>query len=122
MLTEANPRRGEVIAEIGGQQRTFKFGMNTVSAFSRMHSDEPGDFSTAFNKDPYGALRDMAYQGLMMRASLNDLPEDFSPLTVGEWIDEMDAKDWEKVQAVLLDAMSLGNPNRANLSKAARQK
>ncbi|MGY2133654.1 hypothetical protein ACW9KT_15600 [Hymenobacter sp. HD11105] len=117
---EVNTRRGVITVEIGGEMRTFKFGMNTLSAYARLHKDLPGDFSEQLSQDLIGALRDMAYCGLQVRKNENNLPEDFSPEMLGDWIDEMYQGDWDLVQSTMLGAMALGNPNRATLSKAAQ--
>ncbi len=58
-------------------------------------------------------LGDMAASGICVS-------EDFNPEQVGDWIDEMPAEVVTEVQNVLLGAMSLRNPNRANLAKLIR--
>jgi hypothetical protein len=116
----ANLRRGEIYKEIGGRPRLMKFGINTVSDFSQLYNDRPGDFSEVFQRDPFGALRDMIYCGLRVRAGVNELPADFSREMVGDWIDEMEPGEIEEVQTVLLNSLSLGNPTRANLTAAAK--
>ena len=102
--------RGLIEMEIGGEKRTFKFGMNSLSAFSQLYSGKPGDFATQLGQDPAGAMRDLAYCGLLTRKADNNLPEDFSPETVGDWIDEMPQADWNAVQTVMLGALTVGNP------------
>lgn len=120
---QVNQRRGVVEIEFGGRLRTFKFGMNTLVAFGQLYADTPGEFGEQFTKNPILALRDMAYCGLLVRKAENDLPENFSSEMVGEWVDEMERQeDWQLVVDTMLGAMALGNPNRANLSKAARNK
>ena len=115
--TTTTPTRGLIQVEIGGQLRTFKFGMNTLSNFSQLHSGKPGDFGDQFTKDPIGALRDLAYCGLLTRRSENDLPEDFTPETVGDWIDEMPQADWDQVRTVMMGALALGNTTPAATAK-----
>jgi hypothetical protein len=115
-----NLRRGEIELELGGAKRLLKFGMNTLSEFSLMYFDSPGDFTIQFQKNPMGALRDITYCALKVRASANNLPEDFNNLMVGDWLDEAPQDDLAKLMEVMTHSMSLGNPTRQNLSKAAK--
>lgn len=108
--TPTSTTRGLIAVEIGGQLRTFKFGMNSLSAYSQLHSGSPGDFGDQFAKDPIGAVRDLAYCGLLSRKADNNLPEDFSPETVGDWIDEMPQAEWNEVQKVMFASVTVGNP------------
>ena len=105
---QPNARRGEVQAEIGGQLRTLKFGMNTTIAFGQLHSDSPLDFSTIFLTNPLLGLRDMAYCGLLARRADNNLPDDFGPELVGDWIEDMEQPDWDLVKTVMSHSLSPG--------------
>lgn len=107
-------RRGEITLKIGGAPRTFRFGMNALIAFSQMHAGGPAAFSTIFDSNPLLGLRDMAYCGLL---GSDGLPEDFGPEVVGDWIWEIEQKDWNRVQDVMLSALTPGNGKGATTSK-----
>jgi hypothetical protein len=106
---QPNPRRGEIDLEIGGAKRTLKFGMNTMIIFGDMHTNSPDDFSQVFQKNPILAIRDMTYSGLLARKAQNDLPEEFTPELVGDWIDEMPQNGMNVIAKAILEAMGLGN-------------
>lgn len=101
-------RRGEIQVEIGGQLRTLKFGMNTTIAFGQLHADGPLDFSHLFATNPLLGLRDMTYCGLLMRRADNELPTDFSPELVGDWIEDMEQDEWNRVQACMTSNLTPG--------------
>ena len=117
---DINLRRGRLTLELGGQERTLKFGMNTLALFGQLHMDTPGDFSDQFSKNTFGALRDMVFCALRSVKG-NSLPDDFDQDMTGEWLDDLkiDNPDgWQQIQEVLLHSMSLGAPNRATLAAA----
>ena len=117
---DVNLRRGRLTLEIGGQERTLKFGMNTLALFGQLHMDSPGDFAEQFSKNTFGALRDIVYCGLRVVKG-NSLPDDFDPETTGDWLDDLKDENpdgWQQIQTVLLHSMSLGAPNRAALAAA----
>ncbi len=104
--------RGLLTVAIGGRERTLKFGMNTLAAYGALHTDSPGDFGTQFTQNPIQALIDMTYCALRVRAADNELPEDFSPATVGDWIDELPQGVWEQIRTTMMGAMVPGNPTK----------
>ena len=117
---DVNLRRGRLTLELGGQERTLKFGMNTLALFGQLHMDSPADFAEQFTKNTFGALRDMVYCALRVSKG-NQLPADFDQYLTGEWLDDLQEDNpagWAQVQAVMLHALSLGNPNRATLAQA----
>jgi hypothetical protein len=83
----------ELKKKIGGQERTFKFGMNT----SIMLSKQPG-FAEA-TQNGLELMVWLFWAGLLMRKEQNELPEDFSRETVGDWIDEMGLNETAEVYA-----------------------
>lgn len=117
---DLNLRRGRLTLELGGQERTLKFGMNTLALFGQLHMDTPGDFAEQFSKNTFGALRDITFCALRV-AKGNHLPDDFDQETTGDWLDDLRADNpegWEQIQLVLLHSMSVGTPNRATLAAA----
>ena len=117
---DVNLRRGRLSLQLGGQERTLKFGMNTLALFGQLHMDSPADFAEQFTKNTFGALRDMVYCALRVSKG-NNLPPDFDQYMTGEWLDDLqedNPEGWAQVQSVMLHALSLGNPNRATLAAA----
>jgi hypothetical protein len=117
---DLNLRRGRLTLELGGQERTLKFGMNTLALFGQLHMDTPGDFAEQFSKNTFGALRDITFCALRVVKG-NHLPDDFDQETTGDWLDDLRADNpegWEQIQLVLLHSMSVGTPNRATLAAA----
>jgi len=107
----AATRRGEITVEIGGQPRTFKFGMNALGAYSELRPSQAVEsLLSAMQTNPIRFFVDMAYCGLQQRAADNALPEGFAPETVGDWIDEMPQADWNKVRDVMTAALMPGKP------------
>lgn len=106
--------RGTLTVAIGGRERTLKFGMNTLAAYANLHTGSPGDFGSQFSQNPIQAMIDMTYCGLQAKASENELPEEFSPYVVGDWIDELAQEDWERIKTVMMGAMVPGNGKTTN--------
>lgn len=86
--------QGEIKKVIGGQERTFKFGMNS----SRVLADKV-DLQSVSEK-PFEFIPAIFWAGLKVRESVNDLPKDFSIDLVADWMDSMTPEDAAEVYEV----------------------
>lgn len=89
---------GTITANIGGRVRTLKFNLNANYEFCKMHNLTQDEvmtyFTDAHNVD---AIRDMIYCALKAADLADGRAVDYNPYKVGEWIQEMDQKELERV-------------------------
>jgi hypothetical protein len=112
-------KKGEIIANIGGQSRTFKFGTNSTSIFTSVRNCKLSDFQKEFESDPIGSMRDMLFAGLKCRESVNNLPDNFDRWIVGDWIDELeDQATLNKIADVMREGIEVMVGNLTGPQKA----
>lgn len=93
--------RGEVEVSIGGKPRLVKFGTNQLAIFTQRHNIALADVSFGMEQ-----LRDLIWSGLVAGAKKNKEEVDFDEWTVGEWMDEMEEAEFNKI----LDAFNNSMP------------
>lgn len=97
--------------QIGGQERPFHVGLNQGGIFQQLHHRK-GEDGHAMSLKAYGELfspprlarnelsaddaRDFVYSALASGYQVDGLRVDFTPMSVGFWIDEADAEEIAK--------------------------
>ncbi len=118
--------KGVVTINIGGNDRTLKFGINMSSHYcgvrkcslqdylddiQNMFSFKEGDNGTAqpdFTKIRGDEIRDMIYSALWAHDMEKGIDPEYNRYTVGGWIDEADQKEINKIFTSLI-ASNIGD-------------
>lgn len=89
---------GEITAKIGGKDRVLKFNLNANYEFCKMHNLTQDEVLPFFN-DGHNvtAIRDMIYCALKVADLEMRNPVDYNEYTVGEWIQEMQQPELERI-------------------------
>lgn len=82
-----NYNNGEITKTVGGQSRTFKFGLNTLRFLADRHSQEKLETSAL------ELISHILWAALMVRQSINNLPDNFSVEDMCDWMDELGAEE-----------------------------
>lgn len=78
---------------MGGKVRLVKFGLNSLALYTQKQGidlDRVQGFGLS-------EIRDMIWAGLVAGAKKKDEPVDFDEWQVGDWIEEMDQEEYEKI-------------------------
>lgn len=92
--------RGEVEVSIGGRLRLVKFGTNQLALFTQKHSLQLSEVSFGMEQ-----IRDLIWSGLVAGAKKRNEPVDFDEWTVGEWIDELNQSEFNKIISAFNNSM-----------------
>lgn len=92
--------RAEVEVPIGGKTRLFKFGINQLAIFSEKHSLNLSEVEMGMSQ-----IRDLFWSALVAGARKRKEEVDFDEWDVGEWIDEMEQSDFDKVVNAMNQSM-----------------
>jgi len=98
-----NILRGEVEVSIGGKPRLLKFGTNQLAIFTQMHKVDLSEADFGMHH-----LRDLIYSALVAGAKKNKEAIEFDEWEVGEWIDEMEEGNLEKIIEGFTNSMPKG--------------
>lgn len=116
-------RTGRIIKLIDGKERGFSFGMNCWSEFCKLHNIGPDQLGS-FDSDSLGLemIRDILYCAALAWCESNDQPIDFNKFTVGDWIDEMEQKDFQEILSTMTSSRLLGKNLNGSIVKKAKTK
>lgn len=103
--------RGEVEVSIGGKPRLVKFGTNQLALFTQKHNLALADVSFGMEQ-----IRDLIWSGLVAGAKKQGQEVDFDEWTVGEWIDEMNESEFNKI----IEAFNNSMPENKGDSKPGK--
>ena len=92
--------RAEVEVPIGGKTRLFKFGINQLAIFSEKHSLNLSEVEMGMSQ-----IRDLFWSALVAGARKKKEEVDFDEWDVGEWIDDMEQSDFDKVVEAMNQSM-----------------
>lgn len=84
--------RGEVEVSIGGRLRLIKFGTNQLALFTQKHNLQLSEVSFGMEQ-----IRDLIWSGLVAGAKKRNEPVDFDEWTVGEWIDDLQQSEFNRI-------------------------
>lgn len=92
--------RAEVEVPIGGKTRLFKFGINQLAIYSEKHNLNLSELEMGMSQ-----IRDLFWSALVAGARKNKEEIDFDEWDVGEWIDDMEQSDFDKVVSAMNQSM-----------------
>lgn len=104
-------RKGTITIKVAGVDRTFRFGMNAWDTFMTLQNCDITSASERLSEKSsgfLGAMRDLFYSAALCHCNVNDMVADFNRFEVGEWIDDMEQKDFVAVQQTMIESKLLG--------------
>ena len=106
-----NRIRGEGAVKIGGKDRVVKFGTNATALFCQMHKIGLGQFGTLFAPENLSPVhyRDLIYCALVSGSRKMNEQVDFTPETVGDWIDELSEEELMAIFDVFFSSSAQGD-------------
>lgn len=107
-----NGFRGETEINIGGEKRLVKFNLNATATFCEVTGKPLHEITFHV-----GDVRDLLWAGLKEGARIQGKPFDVDNYTVGDWIDDMEQAEFEKVNNALLNS----NPAPSDDPKAKKK-
>lgn len=97
---------GKITVEIGGKQRTVKFGLGSTRAVCDYHKCKLSELASRFELDDL--FLEEIYGGLVHALALEEKEPDFNRAEVFEWIDAMPQETLQKVFDVWLTTSQHG--------------
>jgi len=118
-----NKKRGYIDIKVGNKKRTLHFSMNFWSEFTEQLGISLADIGGAFqNGISIKGLRALVYSAILANDQENGNEIDYNLLTVGAWLDELDAEKINEIVEVMLQSKILGNSlNGETETKGKRQ-
>lgn len=107
-----NKKRSVATLDVGGKERTVKFGTNQSVIFTELRGIQLAEYMELLKNVDEGKVdlaftRDVMYSALVDGARVTKVQVDFTKEDVGDWIDEN-----PETQAILFKIMVEGNgPN-----------
>jgi hypothetical protein len=118
-----NQKRGYYTLNIGSKKRTMHFSMNFWATFTDMlgvNLDKIGDiFMEGIS---ISALRALFYAGLLAYDQENKNEIDYTEFDVGNWLEDINAEEIEKIVGVLAESKILGSELGAVEKKTPKKK
>ena len=104
--------RGETEVLMGGQKRYIKFGINALAFLSEQTGKDLSELGGGL-----GSIRDLIWSGLKSGAVKRKQDFDFTPYDVGEWIEEMDQSEFDKITEAINYSMPKADDTAAKAKK-----
>lgn len=86
--------------EIGGQERTVRFGLKVIGDCIKHQGNDPGAFMTSLAQNPFESIPLIFYYGLKWDVERDGKAADFSLSDVYDWLEEEGLQS-EKVDEVV---------------------
>ena len=106
----ANKRRGYYTTKLGGRERTLHFSMNFWANFTEIMKvplDKIGDlFSGGVS---ISAIRALVYSAILANDQEQGNEIDYNEFKVGDWLEDMDQNELEKMIGAMMESRILGN-------------
>lgn len=106
----ANKRRGYYTTKLGGRERTLHFSMNFWANFTEIMKvplDKIGDlFSGGVS---ISAIRALVYSAILANDQEQGNEIDYNQFKVGDWLEDMDQNELEKMIGAMMESRILGN-------------
>lgn len=113
-----NKQRGYYTLEIGGKKRTLHFSMNFWANFTDMLKIGLADIGDVFsNGISIKALIALIYSGLLANDQENKNEIDYDEFDVGNWLEDIQASEIEKIVQAMTESKILGNSLNAGLER-----
>ena len=106
----ANKKRGYYTTKLGGRERTLHFSMNFWANFTEIMKvplDKIGDlFSGGVS---ISAIRALVYSAILANDQEQGNEIDYNEFKVGDWLEDMDQNELEKMIGAMMESRILGN-------------
>jgi hypothetical protein len=114
----ANRKRGFYTVKLGGKNRTLHFSMNFWANFTE-EMDLPIDqIGNVFQGGvSITAIRALVYSALLANEQEQGNEIDFTKFSVGEWLEDLDASELEKIVEAMTESKILGNDLNAGIKR-----
>lgn len=103
-----NTFRGEVEVNIGGRVRLIKFGTNSLALFSQKTGKDLSEIDAGLM-----SIRDLIWSGLVAGAKKRKEEADFDEWEVGDWLDDMDQSEFDKISEAITNSMPKENESKS---------
>ena len=111
-------QRGYYTLEIGGKKRTLHFSMNFWANFTDMLNISLAEIGDVFsNGISIKGLRALIYSGLLAYDQENKKEIDYNEFDVGNWLEDIEATEIEKIVLAMTESKILGNSLNAGLER-----
>tara|TARA_A100001015_G_C14796136_1_gene635056 strand:+ start:465 stop:833 length:369 start_codon:yes stop_codon:yes gene_type:complete len=111
-------QRGYYTLEIGGKKRTLHFSMNFWAKFTDMLNIGLAEIGDVFSKGiSIKALIALIYSGLLAYDKENKNEVDYDEFDVGNWLEDIQADEIEKVVIAMTESKILGNSLNGGLER-----
>jgi len=105
--------RGEATINIGGQSRTLKFGVVSLSIFEKVFEKSLFEIGTLLSSENPGVIFDLLIKlthcGLLGRANKNNLPYNYDIEMLSDWIEELiEEGRFEEIKTIVLPTFQEG--------------
>lgn len=77
-----------VKVELGGRERTVRFGLRVIGKMVRHYNNDPGELMMALGKNQFESVPLLFFYGLEYEEEKNGRIPDFTLFDVTEWIEE----------------------------------
>lgn len=99
---------GQCEVKLNGRTYHARFGINAIAEFLGIYGVPLAEMPRVFAENKIAALRDMFFCGLKVGDTRRELPEDFDPVTFGNWLDDADEKVIKTLTEAYLSSKVLG--------------
>lgn len=113
-----NKKRGYYTLEIGSKKRTLHFSMNFWANFTDMLNIGLAEIGDVFsNGISIKGLRALIYSGLLAYDQENKNEIDYDEFDVGNWLEDIEATEIEKIIQAMTESKILGNALNGGLER-----
>tara|TARA_Y100000592_G_scaffold51001_1_gene80602 strand:- start:5185 stop:5553 length:369 start_codon:yes stop_codon:yes gene_type:complete len=111
-------QRGYYTLELGGKKRTLHFSMNFWAKFTDMLDIGLAEIGDVFSKGiSIKALIALIYSGLLAYDRENKNEVDYDEFDVGNWLEDIQANEIEKIVVAMTESKILGNALNGGLER-----
>ena len=106
-----NKKRGYITTKLGGKNRTLHFSMNFWCHFTETLGIGLNDLDKHFSAEKFNinTIRVLLYSALVAYDNEEKNHIDYTIYDVGNWLENFNSKDLQKIMAVLAESRILGN-------------
>lgn len=111
-------KRGYYTLDIGGKKRTLHFSMNFWATFTDVMNISLDELGTLFVKGvSLKAIINIVYVGILTYDQENKKEIDYDSFDVGNWLENVNAEQIEKIVQTMTESRILGNDLNAGLDR-----
>jgi len=113
-----------ITVNIGGKERSLKFGTNSTARYCEVRGCTLDQYlkDMSFTNMRGDEIRDLIYSGVWAYDTTKEIKIDYSRFDVGDWIDEADQKEVNKIFQSLTDSNKQLTDVKTGDSKEVKKK